>query len=138
MNRKQRTIQGTLETDRDSKELRKFGYKQELHRTMGGFSSYAISFSLISVLTGIFANFNFGFQQVGGAIAWSWLLVGGGQFLVALVMADLSTRFPISGYGYQWTARLVNPHFGFFVGWLLLMQFITGFIQQISTTKCSG
>jgi len=127
MNRKRRTEQGKRETDRDSGELRKFGYKQELHRTMGGFSSFAISFSLISVLTGIFANFNFGFQQVGGAIVWSWLLVGGGQFLVALVMADLSTRFPISGYGYQWTARLVNPHFGFFVGWLLLMQFITGF-----------
>jgi amino acid transporter len=127
MSRNRRTETGKRGKDSDSRELRKFGYKQELHRTMGGFSSFAISFSLISVLTGIFANFNFGFQQVGGAIAWSWLLVGGGQFLVALVMADLSTRFPISGYGYQWTARLVNPHFGFFVGWLLLMQFITGF-----------
>ena len=127
MNSKLRIKHGKRDTDRDSRELGKFGYKQELHRTMGGFSSFAISFSLISVLTGIFANFNFGFQQVGGAIAWSWLLVGGGQFLVALVMADLSIRFPISGYGYQWTARLVNPHFGFFVGWLLLMQFITGF-----------
>lgn len=94
---------------------------------MSGFSSFAISFSLISVLTGIFANFNFGFAQVGGVIAWSWLLVGLGQFLVALVMADLSSHYPISGYGYQWTARLVNPHYGFFVGWFLLIQFITGF-----------
>jgi len=82
---------------------------------------------LISVLTGIYANFNFGFAQVGGAIVWSWLLVGAGQFLVSLVMADLSTHFPISGYGYQWTSRLVNPHFGFFVGWFLLAQFVTGF-----------
>lgn len=111
----------------DSDELREFGYKQQLNRTMGGFSSFAISFSLISVLTGIFANFNFGFAQVGGAIAWSWLVVGFGQFLVALVMADLSNHFPISGYGYQWTSRLVNPHLGFFVGWFLLIQFITGF-----------
>jgi amino acid transporter len=111
----------------DSEELGKFGYKQQLRRSMGGFSSFAISFSLISVLTGIFANFNFGFQQVGGSIVWSWLMVGGGQFLVALVMADLSNRFPITGYGYQWSARLVNPHYGFFVGWLLLIQFITGF-----------
>ena len=114
-------------TEIDSRELQKLGYKQQLNRTMGGFSSFAISFSLISVLTGIFANFNFGFSQVGGAIAWSWLLVGFGQFLVALVMSDLSTRFPISGYGYQWTARLINPHYGFFVGWFLLVQFITGF-----------
>ena len=114
-------------TEKDSEELKRFGYSQQLNRMMGGFSSFAISFSLISVLTGIFANFNFGFRQVGGAIVWSWLLVGGGQFLVALVMADLSNRFPISGYGYQWSARMMNPHFGFFVGWLLLIQFITGF-----------
>jgi amino acid transporter len=116
-----------ITTESDCKELQKLGYRQELNRTLGGFSSFAISFSLISVLTGIFANFNFGFSQVGGAIAWSWLLVGFGQFLVAMVMADLSTRFPISCYGYQWTARLINPHYGFFVGWFLLVQFITGF-----------
>lgn len=111
----------------DTDELHEFGYKQQLNRTMGGFSSFAISFSLISVLTGIYANFNYGFAQVGGVIAWSWLLVGVGQLLVALVMADLSSHFPVSGYGYQWTSRLVNPHFGFFVGWFLLIQFITGF-----------
>jgi len=111
----------------DAAELQEFGYTQQLDRTMRGFSSFAISFSLISVLTGIYANFNFGFAQVGGAIPWSWLLVGIGQFFVSLVMADLSTHFPISGYGYQWTSRLVNPHVGFFVGWFLLIQFITGF-----------
>lgn len=111
----------------DRKELQKFGYPQQLARTMGGFSSFAISFSLISIITGIFANFQFGIQQVGGAIIWSWTLVGLGQLLVALVMADLAGRFPISGYGYQWTSRLSNPHVGYFVGWLLLMQFITGF-----------
>ncbi|MEY2904932.1 MAG: hypothetical protein RJA52_948 [Bacteroidota bacterium] len=113
--------------DIDSLQLEKFGYHQQLNRTMGGFSSFAISFSLISVLTGIFANFNYGFAQVGGMVVWSWLLVGIGQFLVALVMADLSKHFPISGYGYQWVSRLVNPHIGFFVGWFLIVQFITGF-----------
>jgi amino acid transporter len=112
---------------KDAMELSLFGYKQQLRRSMGRFSSFAISFSLISVITGIFANFTFGLQQVGGILVWSWLLVGIGQFLVALVMADLSTRFPISGYGYQWTSRLTNPHIGYFVGWLLLLQFITGF-----------
>jgi amino acid transporter len=116
-----------LFSQRDAENLQKFGYKQELKRTMGGFSSFAISFSLISVLTGIYANFNFGFSQIGGAIVWSWLLVGLGQFMVALVMADLSNHFPISGYGYQWASRLINPHIGFFVGWFLLIQFITGF-----------
>jgi len=117
----------TNSTSDDAQELHTFGYEQQLERSMGGFSSFAISFSLISIITGIFANFGYGIKLVGPYILWSWALVGAGQFLVALVMADLSTRYPLSGYGYQWTSRLVNPHFGYFVGWLLLMQFLTGF-----------
>ena len=108
-------------------KINTFGYKEELSRSMNSFSSFAVSFSLMSVLTGIFANFNYGYQNAGGAIAWTWLLVVVGQFLVALVMANLAIQFPIAGYGYQWAARLVNSDFGFFVGWLLLIQFITGF-----------
>lgn len=113
--------------DTDAAELAKFGYVQQLRRSMGAFSSFAISFSLISITTGIFANFTFGFRQIGPAVIWSWSLVAVGQFLVALVLADLSSRIPLSGYGYQWSTRLVNPHYGYFVGWLLLMQFLTGF-----------
>ena len=113
--------------DHDASELQAFGYKQQLRRSMGHFSSFAVAFSLISVFTGVSANFGHGLRQVGGALVWSWLMVLVGQMLVALVLAELSTRFPLSGYGYQWTSRLVNPHFGFFVGWLLVLQFLTGF-----------
>ena len=113
--------------DPDADELQEFGYQQQLRRSMGSFSSFAVAFSLISIFTGVFANFGHGLRQVGGALVWSWLLVLAGQMLVALVLAELSTRFPLSGYGYQWTSRLVNPHFGFFVGWLLVLQFLTGF-----------
>jgi len=111
----------------DADDLRQFGYAQELVRQIGGFSSFALAFSLISVFTGVFANFGHGIRQVGGAVVWSWLIVLVGQTLVALVLADLSTRMPLSGYGYQWTSRLVNPHAGFFIGWLLGLQFLTGF-----------
>lgn len=121
-------------------EEQNFGYRQELNRTMTGFSSFAISFSLISVLTGIFANFNFGFLEVGSWIIWSWILVAIGQFMIAKVMATLAVRFPIAGYGYQWTTRLVNPHFGFFIGWMLLIQFLTGFpgIAQTASATLFG
>ena len=113
--------------DNDSKELAKFGYRQDLNRTMRRFSSFAVSFSLISILTGIFANFHFGFSQVGNFIPISWTIVFAGQFIVALIMAELSVNYPISGYGYQWSYRLVGPKLGFITGWLLLMQFLTGF-----------
>ena len=119
--------EGTAPLDADEAELARYGYAQQLRRSMGAFSSFAIAFSLISITTGIFANFTFGFRQVGPAVIWSWSIVAAGQFLVALVLADLSTRIPLSGYGYQWSTRLVNPHYGYFVGWLLLMQFLTGF-----------
>ena len=126
--------------DRDAAELAQYGYVQQLRRSMGAFSSFAISFSLISITTGIFANFTFGFRQVGPAVIWSWSVVAAGQFLVALVLADLSTRIPLSGYGYQWSSRLVNPHYGYFVGWLLLMQFLTGFpgvCHALATAVCT-
>ena len=113
--------------DNDSKELAKFGYKQDLKRSMKKFSSFAVSFSLISILTGIFANVHFGFSEVGSFIPFSWTIVFVGQFIVALIMAELSVNFPISGYGYQWTYRLVGPKLGFTTGWLLLLQFLTGF-----------
>ncbi len=113
--------------DKDSKLLAKFGYRQDLNRSMKSFSSFAISFSLISNLTGIFANFHVGYSEVGPWISLSWLIVFIGQFFVALIMAELSIRFPISGYGYQWSSRLVNSKLGFATGWLLLMQFLTGF-----------
>lgn len=115
------------EIQSDAVDLEKFGYRQQLQRTLGGFSSFAIAFSLISINTGIFANFRHGFQQVGPGVVWSWLVVLIGQLVVALVMARLSAIIPLSGYGYQWTARLINPHFGFFAGWLLLLQFVAGF-----------
>jgi len=113
--------------DPDARELGHFGYEQQLRRGIGGFSSFAVAFSLISVLTGIFANFDHGLRQVGGAVAFSWLAVLVGQLLVAVVLAELAVRIPLSGYGYQWSSRLVNPHVGFFVGWLLAMQFLSGF-----------
>ena len=113
--------------ENDSEELAKFGYKQDLKRSMRKFSSFAVSFSLISILTGIFANFHFGFSEVGNFISISWLIVFIGQFIVALIMAELSINYPISGYGYQWTYRLVGSKLGFATGWLLLLQFLTGF-----------
>jgi amino acid transporter len=113
--------------DRDTADLCQFGYAQQLRRSLGSFSSFAVAFSLISVFTGVSANFGHGLRQVGGCLVWSWLIVLAGQMLVALLLAELSTRIPLSGYGYQWTSRLVNPHFGFFVGWLLTLQFLTGF-----------
>jgi len=51
--------------DDDARTVEVFGYQPELRRSMGFFSTFAISFSLMSITTGIFANYGFGLQQAG-------------------------------------------------------------------------
>ena len=71
----------------DSADLAQFGYKQELHRTLGSFSSFAAGFSYISILTGMFQLFYFGFAFGGPAFFWTWPLVFFGQMMVCLCFA---------------------------------------------------
>src|SRR5919108_4150403 len=68
----------------ESLELAEFGYKQELERSLGSFSSFAAGFSYISILTGVFQLFFFGFATGGPAFLWTWPMVFIGQLLVAL------------------------------------------------------
>jgi|SRR5438034_2230560 len=93
--------------DRDARELSKPGYAQELFRTMGGFSNFAISFSIISILTGAATLFGYGFDM-GGPLQMTlgWPVVAFFSLLVALGMAELSSAFPTSGAMYRWAAAL--------------------------------
>ena len=73
----------------DAEQLAEFGYKQELHRTLGSFSSFAAGFSYISILTGMFQTSYLGFLFAGPAFIWAWLVVLFGQMMVALQFAEL-------------------------------------------------
>jgi amino acid transporter len=110
----------------DDQILASFGYKQELRRALKLFSLYAVAFSIISITTGIFTNFGFGLAHLGPAFIWFWILGSVGQFLVALVIAELGTRIPLAGYSYQWGARLVNSSYGWFVGFTGLCYLSVG------------
>jgi len=109
----------------EDKVLGAFGYKEELKRTMGGFSSFALAFSMISVTTTVFTLFAQPFQTIGGVAIWLWLPVIAGTLLLSAVYGHLAVRLPITGYAYHWASRLVNPHYGWFTGWnALLCQFV--------------
>src|SRR5580658_9519993 len=110
----------------DEQVLERFGYRQELKRSLGYFSAFALSFSVISVTTGLFANYGSGLQIGGPAFIWTWLIVGVGQLLVALVFARLARQIPLSGYAYQWTRSLAGDRMAFWAGWIMIVQFITG------------
>ena len=96
--------------------VNEFGYRQELRRTLRLFSVFSVAFSIISITTGIFLNFSFGYTELGPVSIWTWPIAAVGQTLVALVLAELATRIPLAGANYQWGARLVGPTYGWFVG----------------------
>jgi urea carboxylase system permease len=102
---------------RDDAQLRSLGIKPELRRTLGFLSNFAIAFSFISVSTGSYGNFGVGLSQAGPAFFWSWPIVIIGQFIVALVFAELASHFPVAGSIYQWSKRLSNRSLGWFTGW---------------------
>jgi amino acid transporter len=93
----------------DNNDLASFGYRQELKRSMGSFSSFAAGFSYISILTGLFQMFYLGYGVAGPAFFWTWPFVLAGQLLVALCFAELASRFPLSGGVYQW-AKFTGNH----------------------------
>jgi urea carboxylase system permease len=102
-------------------DLAHFGYRQELHRRVGAFASFAAGFSFVSILTTVFQLFFLGFGFGGAAFFWTWPVVFAGQLLVALNFSTLAARFPISGAIYQWSSRLAGSAFGWFTGWIMII-----------------
>src|SRR5688572_22949942 len=109
----------------DKSDLASFGYRQELKRSLGSFSSFAAGFSYISILTGLFQMFHLGYGIAGPGFFWTWPAVLTGQFLVALCFAELASRYPLSGGVYQWAKFTGNPFLGWMTGWIYLACLIT-------------
>jgi urea carboxylase system permease len=104
----------------DEADLARFGYKQELKRSLGVFSSFAVAFSYISPSTGIFTLFALGLTTIGGVFIWSWPIVAIGQLIIALGWAELSSHYPVAGSVFQWTKYLSGKTYSWFAGWIYL------------------
>src|SRR5947207_13219020 len=108
------------EAARDAADLARFGYKQELRRALGVYSSFAVAFSYISPSTGIFTLFILGIALAGPFFWWSWPIVVIGQLIIALNFAEVSSHFPVAGSVYQWTKYLSNRSYSWFTGWIYM------------------
>ena len=115
-----------LQAQRDSRELERFGYAQELLRSMGGFSTFAISFTIISIITGVFTLYDYGLQM-GGPLEMTlgWPLVSLGTLFVGLSMAELCSAIPTSGGTYHWSAELGGPTWAWFTAWFNIVGLVT-------------
>ncbi|KAL2127099.1 hypothetical protein VTI74DRAFT_11327 [Chaetomium olivicolor] len=108
---------GIGEVDED--RLAQFGYKQELRRDWGLAHNFGVSFSIISVITGITTLFSYGLNTGGPAVmSIGWILVSFCTLLVAIAMAEIVSAIPTSGGPYFWSAMLAPPRWSPFAAWL--------------------
>ena len=117
--------------DHDTHRLHQLGYSQELARHMSGFSNFAVSFTIISILSGCLTLYGFGLNTGGPAvIIWGWPFVGLMTLFVGLAMAEVCSSFPTAGGLYYWSAKLAKnngPAWSWFTGWF-------NFLGQVAVT----
>ncbi len=120
-----------LQIDDDEKRLHELGYAQELRRRMSGFSNFAVSFTIISILSGCLTLYGFGMNTGGPAlIVWGWPIVGIMTLFVGLAMAEVCSSFPTAGGLYYWAAKLAPNNaaaWSWFTGWF-------NFLGQVAVT----
>jgi amino acid transporter len=103
----------------DARDLERLGYTQQLFREMGGFSNFAVSFSIISVLTGAVLLYGYGLKFAGPLVnSVGWPLVSVMTLTVAMSMAEIASAYPTAGGLYFWAFRLGGRKWGWTTAWL--------------------
>ncbi|GIF52564.1 amino acid/polyamine/organocation transporter (APC superfamily) [Asanoa ferruginea] len=116
---------GEQPLDDDAQRLAELGYKQELRRKWSGFSNFAISFSIISILAGCFTTFGQAWNNGGPvAISWGWPLISIFILIIGFCMSELVSAYPTAGGIYWWAATMGKPVHGWFTGWLNLVGLV--------------
>jgi amino acid permease (GABA permease) len=115
----------------DQQRLHELGYAQELRRDMSGFTNFAVSFTIISILSGCLTLYGTGMNSGGPVIiTWGWPFVGVMTLFVGLAMAEVCSSYPTAGGLYYWSAKLAprNPAaWSWFTGWF-------NFLGQVAVT----
>ncbi len=111
----------------DEQVLTRLGYTPQLARRMGGFGNFALSFSVISVLSGCMTLFGFGLNTGGPAVMmWGWAIVGAMVLFVGLGLAEVTSAYPVSGALYFMAGKLGGPRWGHYTAWFNLLGLLGG------------
>src|ERR1039457_7270330 len=121
----------SAELEADIRQLHSLGYAQELRRRMSGFSNFAVSFTIISILSGCLTAYGIAMTNGGPVdMTWGWILVGLMTLIVGLGMAEVCSAYPTAGGLYYWSAKLARrngPAWSWFTGWF-------NFLGQVAVT----
>jgi amino acid transporter len=110
----------------DRAYLHQLGYRQELRRVLGFFSSFAVQWTCIAIAGGLALSIGAGYVQVGGVFFWAWIIGGGLQMIVGLAIAEGVSAYPVAGGSYQIINRILGGRnaVGWQVGWWLIIAHI--------------
>jgi amino acid permease (GABA permease) len=124
-------MRGAPTVKSDAERLHELGYAQELARHMSAFSNFAVSFTIISILSGCLTLYGYGMNTGGPAlIVWGWPVVGVMTLFVGLAMAEVCSSYPTAGGLYYWAAKLAPSNgaaWSWFTGWF-------NFLGQVAVT----
>jgi len=105
-------------SDADAAQLAALGYTTRFDRKMNAWENFALGFTYLSPVVGVYSVFDLGLSTGGPPMFWSYFLAGVGQFLVCLVFCEVVSQFPISGGLYPWARRLVGKKWAWMAGWI--------------------
>jgi len=104
--------------DADAQQLAALGYAPKFDRSMSLWENFALGFTYLSPVVGVYSVFDLGLSTGGPPMFWSYFIAGAGQFLVCLIFSEVVSQFPISGGLYPWARRLVGKRWAWMAGWI--------------------
>lgn len=111
----------SLIIDKDAEHLAKLGYKSEFRRDMNLWENFALGFTYLSPVVGIYTLFSSSLQLAGPPMIWALLIAGCGQLLVAMIFGEIVSQYPLAGGVYPWARRLWGRKWAWMTGWVYVM-----------------
>ncbi|MHC9293286.1 APC family permease [Mycobacterium sp. LTG2003] len=108
----------------DAAHLHALGYKSEFKRDMSPWANFSLGFTYLSPVVGVYTLFAFALATGGPPMIWSFLIVGVGQLLVALIFSEIVAQFPVAGGVYPWARRLWGRRYAWMTGWVYLVALL--------------
>jgi amino acid transporter len=105
-------------TSHDDDELSALGYTAQFERSMSLWENFALGFTYLSPVVGVYSVFGIGMAAGGPPMIWWYLIAALGQFIVCLTFCEVVSQFPISGGLYPWCRRLVGKKWAWMAGWV--------------------
>jgi amino acid transporter len=108
----------------DAAHLHALGYEPEFKRDMSPWANLSLGFTYLSPVVGVYTLFAYALATGGPPMIWSFVIVGLGQFMVALVFSEVVAQFPVAGGVYPWARRLWGRRYAWMTGWVYLVALL--------------